>query len=150
MIKNYFKTALRLLLRNRSYTAINILGLSVGIAGALVIYFVVTIQTGYDTFHTKKDRIYRMITDSDDNGRLNRNQGTPMPAAPALREYFSQIESTTRTYYAENGLITILNDRGEAPMKIQEESGLAFIEPVFLTCLIFPSSQVLSRNWRSP
>lgn len=138
MIKNYFKTALRILLRNRSYTAINILGLSVGIAGALVIYFVVTIQTGYDTFHTKKDRIYRMITDSDDNGRLNRNQGTPMPAAPALREYFSQIESTTRTYYAENGLITILNDRGEAPMKIQEESGLAFIEPVFFDLFDFP------------
>lgn len=138
MIKNYFKTTLRVLLRNRSYTVINILGLSVGIASALVIYFVVTIQTGYDTFHTKKDRIYRMITDSDDNGRLNQNQGTPMPAAPALREDFSQIEGATRTYYAEDGLITIHNERGEAPLKIQEKSGLAFVEPEFFNFFDFP------------
>jgi len=59
MIKNYFKTAFRSLLRNKSYAAINIAGLAVGIAVCLVIFVIIQFERGYDGFHENKDRIYR-------------------------------------------------------------------------------------------
>ena len=54
MIKNYFKTALRNLLRNKTYAMINITGLAVGIASCLLIFLVIQFETSFDTFHKKK------------------------------------------------------------------------------------------------
>ena len=59
MIKNYFKVAVRYLLRNKGYTAINILGLAIGIACCLLIMLFVRSEWSYDRFHTKSDRLYR-------------------------------------------------------------------------------------------
>lgn len=78
MFKNYFLTALRVLTGNRSYSAINIKGLSVGISSALIIFSILHIHTSFDQFHTKKDRIYRVVTDSDDNGKINPTHDTPI------------------------------------------------------------------------
>ena len=61
MIKNYFKTAFRNLLRNKSYAAINITGLAVGISACLLIFLVIQFETSFDTFHKKKDRIHRVV-----------------------------------------------------------------------------------------
>src|SRR6266702_4710001 len=55
MIKNYFKTAWRSLIRNKSYTAINIVGLAVGIAACLLIFLVIHFETSFDDFHKKTD-----------------------------------------------------------------------------------------------
>ncbi len=58
MIKNYFKTAFRTLLRNKSYAAINIAGLAVGIEVCPVIFVIIQFELSYDGFHENKDRIY--------------------------------------------------------------------------------------------
>jgi hypothetical protein len=62
MIRNYFKTAWRNLLRNKSYAAINIAGLAIGIAACLLIFLIVQFETSFDNFHSKKEHIYRVIT----------------------------------------------------------------------------------------
>ena len=54
MFKNYFKIAWRNLLRNKSYAAINITGLAVGIGVCLLIFIIIQYQTNFDTFHSKK------------------------------------------------------------------------------------------------
>ena len=59
MIKNYFKVAMRYLLRNKGYTAINILGLAIGITCCILIMLFVKSEWSYDRFHTKSDRLYR-------------------------------------------------------------------------------------------
>ena len=64
MFKNYFKTAFRSLIRNRNYTIINIAGLAVGIAVCMMIFIIIQFQTSFDNFHSKKDRIYRVLTES--------------------------------------------------------------------------------------
>lgn len=64
MFKNYFKTAFRSLSRNKNYTIINIAGLAVGIAVCMMIFMIIQYQTSFDTFHPKKDRIYRVLTES--------------------------------------------------------------------------------------
>ena len=66
MLKNYFKTAFRNLLRNKSYTAINVFGLAIGITVCLTIFLVIQFETSFDNFHSKKDRIYRVLTEFKD------------------------------------------------------------------------------------
>jgi putative ABC transport system permease protein len=63
MFKNYFKIAWRSLTRNKSYAAINVTGLAVGIAVCMVIFIIIQFQTSFDNFHSKKDRIYRVLTE---------------------------------------------------------------------------------------
>src|SRR4051794_5164477 len=64
LFNNYFKTAFRSLVRNKTYTIINIAGLAVGIAVCMMIFIIIQFQTSYDTFHSKKDRIYRVLTEN--------------------------------------------------------------------------------------
>ena len=59
MVRNYFKGAFRYLLRYKTYTAINISGLAVGIAACILIMLFVKSEFSYDQFHSKADRIYR-------------------------------------------------------------------------------------------
>src|SRR6188472_1432249 len=60
MIKNYFKTAFRNLVRNKVYSLINILGLSLGLASAMLILLYVKDEVSYDRFHKNVDNIYRI------------------------------------------------------------------------------------------
>ena len=59
MLKNYFKTALRSLLKHKEYSIINILGLAIGMACVILIMMFVQEELSYDQFHTNKDQIYR-------------------------------------------------------------------------------------------
>lgn len=71
MIKNYFKIAWRNMMRHKIYSAINILGLSIGIAACLLILQYVSFELSYENFHVNKDRIYRVQQDRYDKGKLS-------------------------------------------------------------------------------
>ena len=64
MLRNFFLTAWRTLLRHRVNTMINVLGLSLGITICLVIFLLVRHELSYDRFHPDGDRIYRLVTHS--------------------------------------------------------------------------------------
>lgn len=69
MIKNYIITAFRSILRNKSISIINIVGLSISLSVCLLLVFIVADQYSYDNFHSKKDQIYRVYTDRVQNGQ---------------------------------------------------------------------------------
>ena len=69
MLKNYFKTAYRNMLRHKFYSAITVLGLATGIACFLLIFMFIQDEVRYDKFHAKADRIYRMV------GKLDAEEG---------------------------------------------------------------------------
>ena len=71
MLRNYFKTAWRNLLRQKGYAGINILGLAIGIAACLLILQYVSFELSFEEFHANKDRIYRVQQDRYDKGRLS-------------------------------------------------------------------------------
>ena len=71
MIKNYFKIAWRNIVRQKGYSAINIIGLAIGIAACLLILQYVSFELSYENFHENKDRIYRVQQDRYDNGKLS-------------------------------------------------------------------------------
>jgi predicted permease len=75
MIKNYFKTALRTFSKNKVTTAINVLGLSIGISAALIIFMVIQYDFSFDKYEPGRQNIYRIVTD----GSRWKNQGVPVP-----------------------------------------------------------------------
>lgn len=129
MIKNYFKTALRNLLRNKSYAVINITGLTVGIAACLLIYLIVSYHQSFDTFHTKKDRIYRAVTESRTETQVTRSPGVPFAVTRGLREDFPELTKVASLLGSGNDQITVLDEHNQPGKKFKEARGFYFAEP---------------------
>ncbi|MES1218157.1 MAG: ABC transporter permease, partial [Bacteroidota bacterium] len=106
MIKNYFKTAWRNLLKNKVFSAINIFGLSVGIAAFLLIVNYLRFEYSYDDAHVKKDRIFRvpMITKEKD-GKEQTFAFTYPALAPAMKKDFPEVEEAAR-FRRQGGIVT--------------------------------------------
>ncbi|MDP4264626.1 MAG: ABC transporter permease [Bacteroidota bacterium] len=96
MIKNYFKTALRYLTRNKGYSVINILGLAVGITSCILIMLFVRSEWSYDKFHSKANRLYRTWQDEKVEGQDFINVVTPLPMGPAMRFTYPEVENECR------------------------------------------------------
>ena len=96
MIKNYLKTAYRSLLKNKGFTILNVLGLSVGLATCLLIVFYVVDELSYDRFNTKTDRIYRISTDAKLNGNAGIYATSEVTWNNILKTSFPQVEKVAR------------------------------------------------------
>ncbi|MEM9671642.1 MAG: FtsX-like permease family protein [Bacteroidota bacterium] len=90
MLKNNLTVALRNLWKNKSHTLINVLGLALGIASSIIIYFIVSFELSYDNFHEKADRIYRVTSSWEREGKVYYNSGVPTPLPEALRQDFAE------------------------------------------------------------
>jgi putative ABC transport system permease protein len=96
MIRNYIKTAYRSLLKNKGFTFLNVLGLSVGLATCLLIVFYVVDELNYDQYNTKADRIYRMGVDAKLNGNAGIYATSEKPWKEILQSRFPQVEKVAR------------------------------------------------------
>jgi len=94
MIKNYFKIAFRGFWRHKVFTLINIIGLSIGISAALVIYLIVNFDLTFDKFHKDSDRIYRVTSTFSFQGEKNVNGGVCGPIAGAIKSQIPGVEVT--------------------------------------------------------
>ena len=101
MVKNYFKVALRNLWKNKGFSAINIIGLAVGIAVCLLITLYVIDELSYDKFNAKADRIYRVDGDIQFGGNHFILAVAPDPLGPTLKKDFPQVEQYVR--FRNNG-----------------------------------------------
>jgi putative ABC transport system permease protein len=95
MIRNYIKTAFRSLTKNKGFTAINVLGLSVGLATCLLIVFYVVDELSYDKYNVKADRIYRITEVAKLNGNEASYAGSEKPLMEAIKS-FPEIEKMAR------------------------------------------------------
>src|SRR5918911_1072062 len=111
MFRNYFKTAFRSLIRNKNYTIINIAGLAVGIAVCMVIFIIIQFQTSFDNFHSKKDRIYRVLTEyhHTDAANISYGKNVPFPMPAGLKAAFPQLEQVTPVYASHNDELQVLD-----------------------------------------
>jgi putative ABC transport system permease protein len=120
MLKNYLKTAWRSISRNKAYSIINVLGLTLGIASCLVIFLVVKYELGYDKFNKKHDRIYRVTLNA-----IDFNPCVSMAVVPAMRNDFPELEAVSQVWFGESALITI----GQHTR--YDEKGFAFADQYF-------------------
>lgn len=99
MLKNYFKIAIRTLIKNKTYALINILGLSVGITCASLILFYVEDELTYDQFHQNHEQIYRVIeSDHSDPSNIQHYGQTAPAVAPAMKRDVPGIVDFTRVF----------------------------------------------------
>jgi putative ABC transport system permease protein len=103
MLKNYLSIALRNLLRNKAFSVINILGLSIGISSALVIYLIAYYDFSYDKFEPGGDRIYRVVMTSSYQGNIDYNRAVAAPLGEVIRKEVSGLEEVSTFRYYQVG-----------------------------------------------
>jgi len=138
MFKNYFKSAFRNLIRNRNYTIINIAGLAVGIAVCMMIFIIIQFQTSFDNFHSKKDRIYRVLTEYHHSDAANTGKDVPFPMPEGLKTTFAQIEQVAPVWASHNDNLLIPDNNGTTIKAFKEDKGVFFIGPSFFKIFDYP------------
>jgi len=126
MLRNYLKIAWRSISRYKAYSIINISGLALGIASCLVIFLIVRYELGYDHFHRKADRTYRVTLHA-----LDYNPSVSMAVAPALRNDFPELEQVSQVWYQSSGLVKV------GPIAYNEK-GYAYADEYFTHIFDYP------------
>lgn len=136
MIRNYFKTAWRSLLRNKSYTVINIAGLGVGVAACLLIFLIVQFETSFDNFHAKKDRIYRIITVTKGPNGTDYDSGVPFPTANGIRTDYPAFKEVAAIMKDDGSHFTVGDENAGTVKKFKEDETFV-VEPQFFDIFDF-------------
>ena len=131
MLKNYLRTALRNLWKNRTSTVINLFGLTVGITSSLLICLYIRHELSYDRFQRKGDRIARVIMEYSFNGSNASNKGnyTSVRVATVFRQTFPEVESAVKMVKSEE----ILSYKD----KLFREKNFYYADPSFFDVFSF-------------
>ncbi|MEF8811689.1 MAG: ABC transporter permease, partial [Bacteroidales bacterium] len=152
MFRNFLFTAIRIIIRDKTFSLINILGFSIGIACTVLILFWVQDELSYDQYHEHKDRIYRVLSSVPTGEEYLEAGVTPAALAPMLEESFPEIEMATR--FKSMGSYTLVKGEkrfrerycGIAESKLFSIFTFPFIEGNPETCLDGPNSIVLTES----
>jgi putative ABC transport system permease protein len=134
MLRNYFKIAFRNFYKQRSFTVLNVIGLSLGMVASLLILQYVKYERSFDTFHSNAKDIYRVQYNGYQGGKLRFECAAAVPAVgPALKNNFPEVKRFTRLYPVsgvvsyespEHGLISFLEEK----MQITDSSVFAIFD----------------------
>ncbi len=108
MFKNNFTIALRKFWRNKTFASINVLGLSIGISAALVIFMIAYYELSYDNFEPDRERIYRVVLDAKFSGTEGHSAAVPAPLGTAIETEVTGVEQT----------VPIMQFQGDATAKV--------------------------------
>src|SRR4051812_25050789 len=91
MFKNYFKTAWRNIVKSKTYSIINIVGLAVGLASFIIILLYLNYELSYDKWDSSLQKVYKISVRTDEDILVT----TPAPLGSLLKQNLPQIEATT-------------------------------------------------------
>ena len=126
MFSNYFQSAYRSLTKHVSYTAINVIGLAVGLTASLFIALYIFNELSYDRYHTKAERIFRLETQKISPEGTSAYAGAPLGVASALRNDFSEVEQVATVVFHHNQLVGISDEKND---QVRFKESVAFTEP---------------------
>lgn len=129
MLKNYLKVAFRNLARSKGFTFINVSGLAVGMATAILIFVWIYHEVSFDTFHINRTNIYQAYNKGKMNDKIECWPNTPLVLGPTLKAEYPEIENTARAF--TQWFVTIVGER-----KASTKALLA--DPAFLSIFTFP------------
>src|SRR6185436_5684316 len=131
MFKNYFKTAWRNIWKNKTFSAINIFGLAVGVAAFLLIVNYLRFEYSYDDQHIKKNRIFRVpMVVSEKDGKEQTFAFTYPAVAPAIKKDFPEIEEAARVR-RQGGIVK------QGDLKVIEPGTLYYADPTLFNIFSF-------------
>src|SRR5688572_23115066 len=118
MIRNYIRVAIRNLFRQKAFSIINILGLSIGLACSIVIILYVKHELSYDAFHHDAETIYRITADAGDL----RVAISPAPMGPTLQSEYSDIKEAVRTTSYSECMFEVKGEKFDESRRIYADS----------------------------
>ena len=130
ILNSYFKVIVRNLSRFKGFSFINISGLAIGMASAILILLWIQNELSFDRFHEKKDRIYMLYNRATINGKLECWPSVPTLLTPVLQTSYPQVEEVTRL----NGVGPLVLNVGDRHF---EANGM-MADPGFLKIFSFP------------
>jgi len=133
ILSNSFKVSWRNLTRNKGFSFINIMGLAIGMASALLLIIWINFQFSVDQFHVKKDRIYQLFSRATINGQVECWSNTPMVMGPLLKKEYPQVEEVARLNWV-GAFVLKAGDR-----QLQTQGYIT--DPGFLKMFSFPMLQ---------
>jgi len=125
MIKNYLKTAYRILFRNKVYSIINIFGLSIALTSVLVIFLFISHELSFDKHHSNFDNIYRVVNMQIKNGKETFSETVPVTLGKVLKTDLTGHKDVTQIYFSPEQLIRINEDK-------YLESNFLFVDTTFV------------------
>lgn len=133
MIKSFLISALRAIKRQKVFSIINILGLSIGISVSLMLFLFIQHELGFDKFHMKGDRIFRVVSKYTTNSGRTSNSGITFGSVvPEMRKAIPEVETATRIYKAGGTDIT-------SRETTYQDQGLYYTDHTFFDVFSFPS-----------
>ncbi|MBN9380600.1 MAG: ABC transporter permease [Chitinophagaceae bacterium] len=129
MLKNIFLVTIRNLWRNKSFSSINIIGLAIGMASALLIGLWVQHELSFDRWHTKAKRTYQLYTRQDHNGKSDAWPRVSALMAAELKKDYAEVEEAVRIR-----TVFFLMSNGDKRFNLEG----AFADPAFLSVFSFP------------
>lgn len=136
MLLNYLKIAFRNIIRNKTFSLINILGLTFGLISFLGISLYVVDEFSYDRFHEKSDRIYRAIINAEFDGQSVKWGAVPNKMAPAAKE-IPEVEKVTRVFHHNFGDIGFVSTETDQ----FSETNLFYADPEIFDVFTIPFIQ---------
>ncbi|NVK83059.1 MAG: ABC transporter permease [Cytophagia bacterium] len=152
MIKNYLKTAIRNIRRNKLYASLNILGLSIGLGSFFIIYLFLQNELAYDQFHEKKDRIYRVIQSYESDFGTERQAMMSDAFSPKFVEPIAGIEAFTRVFSNSMGFVFNPGEEKSTTATVIVDSGFLDIFSIDIirgsetSALESPNSMLISES----
>ena len=137
MLTNYLKIAWRNIIRQRRTSLINLLGLSLGIASALILFVIVRYEWSYDRFHKNYNHIYRIVTETKRESSSDYNAGVANPLPQALQVDMPQLKAIV-PLLATGGQVDVPHENEENPIDKYSE------QVIFTTADFF---QLFDATW---
>ncbi|MDH5380073.1 MAG: ABC transporter permease [Cyclobacteriaceae bacterium] len=132
MLKNYFSVALRNILKQKTYSLINISGLAIGMASCILILLFIENEKSYDNFHLKKDRIYKVYLERIYPDHITNYAIIPVSYAPVLLSDIPGIKNVTRAFGNINNVRMVHYVPENQQKKSFEEKKLLAVDSSFL------------------
>ena len=160
MLRNYLKVAWRNVMKNKTFSFINVFGLAIGLTSCMLITLYLYNELSYDNYHRNIDRMYQLGTTFVKEGKEDRTANTPAPMARTMQQEFPEIEKATRLMKAfsdDKTLLQYAKPSGQTESFYENKAYLAdsnffqvftynFIEGDPKTALTNPNSLVLSKE----
>ncbi|MDW7694451.1 FtsX-like permease family protein [Flammeovirgaceae bacterium SG7u.111] len=135
MFSNYFKISFRILVRQKFYSAINIVGLAVGMGVCLLIFQYLHFEMSYDTFHENADNLYRITQTVKKNGEVtSKGIDVTYGLGASIKEEIPEVRKVVRVNPQELGLI-VINEENDVR---HQENNMWYVEDNFLEVFNFP------------
>ena len=128
MLKNYFLVAIRSFWRNKTFSLINILGLSIGISASLIIFLLVDYDFTFDKFEKDSAFIYRVVTDAKSNGEVAHYNDVPEPMGEAIQKDLAGIEVVAPFRTANETRVTVAYPDADRPLVLKKQKDLVYAD----------------------